>query len=327
MRTLLIQASLPPRFWVEGLHTATYLLNRLPSTVSPIPTPHHALFGTPPTYTHLRVFGCACFPNLGATTPHKLAPHSTCCVFLGYSHDHKGYRCYDLTSRRVLISRHVVFDESDFPFSSSSTPTPDPDIESMFSDPVVQLPVSVFPFSTGSFGTPPVLAPPVAPEPPPAPPAVPVPFVAPDVGLVPSMAPVSPVPLAAPPAASVPTAPLAEPHVAPTPPPAPRVAPPPPARYAEPVRVFQRRPVPPPLPPSLAPPPVVPIDYVPPPRHVYGSHSTAPAPPPPSPGPPPTLPRHPHRCLRRLPHVALGWSQPCTTRRSSIGILITPIPW
>src|SRR6185312_11329265 len=30
MRTLLIQASLPPRFWAESLHTATYLLNRLP---------------------------------------------------------------------------------------------------------------------------------------------------------------------------------------------------------------------------------------------------------------------------------------------------------
>jgi hypothetical protein len=39
--------------------------------------------------------------------------------------------CYDLTSRQVLISRHVVFDESDFPFSSS-TPTPDPDIEPCF---------------------------------------------------------------------------------------------------------------------------------------------------------------------------------------------------
>jgi hypothetical protein len=63
MRTLLIQASLPPRFWAESLHTATYLLNRLPSTASPALTPHHALFGTPPTYTHLRVFRCACYPN------------------------------------------------------------------------------------------------------------------------------------------------------------------------------------------------------------------------------------------------------------------------
>ena len=35
VRTLLIQTSLPPRFWAESLHTATYLLNRLPSTASP----------------------------------------------------------------------------------------------------------------------------------------------------------------------------------------------------------------------------------------------------------------------------------------------------
>jgi hypothetical protein len=62
------------------------------------------------------VFGCACYPNTAATSSHKLDPRSTLCVFLGYSPDHKGYRCFDLASRRVLISRHVVFDESSFPF-------------------------------------------------------------------------------------------------------------------------------------------------------------------------------------------------------------------
>ena len=40
--------------------------------------------------------------------------------------------CFDLTSRRILISRHVVFDESDFPYSTSSTPSPDPELESLF---------------------------------------------------------------------------------------------------------------------------------------------------------------------------------------------------
>jgi hypothetical protein len=113
IRTLL-QAHLPPRFWAEALHTSTYLLNRLPSAACPAPTPHQVLFGTPPRYDHLRVFGCACYPNTAATAPHKLAPRSTLCVFLGYSPDHKGYRCFDLSSRRVLISRHVVFDESVF---------------------------------------------------------------------------------------------------------------------------------------------------------------------------------------------------------------------
>ena len=47
VRTLLLQASLPGRFWAESLHTSTCLLNRIPSAACPAPTPHHALFGTP----------------------------------------------------------------------------------------------------------------------------------------------------------------------------------------------------------------------------------------------------------------------------------------
>ena len=91
------------------------------------------------------------YPNTSTTASHKLAPRSTR-VFLGYSPDQKGYRCFDLTSRRVLISRHVVFDESDFPYSTSSTPSPDPELESLFpTDPVVQPPLPIFPFLAGFF--------------------------------------------------------------------------------------------------------------------------------------------------------------------------------
>jgi hypothetical protein len=61
-------------------------------------------------------FWCTCYPSLSATAPHKLVPRSTHCVFLGYSPNHKGYRCMDLSTHRVLVSRHVVFDVFDFPF-------------------------------------------------------------------------------------------------------------------------------------------------------------------------------------------------------------------
>jgi hypothetical protein len=119
VRSLLFQASLPAHYWAEALATTTYLLNRLRTKAVAHPTPYFVLFGIHPSYNHLRVFGCACYPNLASTAPHKLAPRSTRCVFLGYTPDHKGYRCLDLTSHRVLISRHIVFDESNFPFSSS----------------------------------------------------------------------------------------------------------------------------------------------------------------------------------------------------------------
>jgi hypothetical protein len=74
IRTLLIQASLPERYWAERLHTATYLSNSLPAMAIHATYPHHALFGSAPSYEHLRVFGCMCYPNKTATVPHKLSP-------------------------------------------------------------------------------------------------------------------------------------------------------------------------------------------------------------------------------------------------------------
>jgi hypothetical protein len=69
---------------------------------------------------------------ISATAPHKLSPRSTRCLFLGYSPNHKGYRCLDLTSHRI-ISRYVVFDEDVFPLVGSSPPT---DLDSLLeSDP------------------------------------------------------------------------------------------------------------------------------------------------------------------------------------------------
>jgi hypothetical protein len=134
LRCLLFQASLPASYWAEALHTATHLLNHLPSKEVSHPTPHFALYGTTPSYDHLRVFGYACYPNTSAIAPHKISPRSTLCLFLGYSPGHKGYRCLDHTSNRIIISRHVVFDEDVFPLASSTPPT---DLDSLLeSDPV-----------------------------------------------------------------------------------------------------------------------------------------------------------------------------------------------
>jgi len=121
LRSLLFQASLPPAYWIEALHTAAYLVNRLPTKTLASSTPYFHLYHTQPSYDHLRVFGCACYPNMSSTAPHKLVPRSSLCVFLGYSSEHKGYRCLELESNRILTSRHVVFDETFFPFADMST--------------------------------------------------------------------------------------------------------------------------------------------------------------------------------------------------------------
>lgn len=97
---------------------ATYLINRIPSKLLNYVSPFEVLFNKTPNYSFLKVFGCACYPYLGPYKKDKLSPKSTKCIFLGYNPLHKGYRCYENS-----ISRHVVFDESVFPFCSSSSTT------------------------------------------------------------------------------------------------------------------------------------------------------------------------------------------------------------
>jgi histone deacetylase 1/2 len=71
--TLLVQAQIPLRFWDEAFNTACYLINRMPSRTINNDTPIHKLFKTQPDYSLLKVFGCACWPNLGAYIDKKLS--------------------------------------------------------------------------------------------------------------------------------------------------------------------------------------------------------------------------------------------------------------
>ncbi|GJS65305.1 ribonuclease H-like domain-containing protein [Tanacetum coccineum] len=124
IRTLLFQANLPPTFWVEALNMATHLLNILPSTAITNEIPYTRLFGKQPDYSLLRTFGCLCYPHLYPN--HKLEPRATPSILLGHASNHRGYRCLDLHTNKIIISRHVTFDETVFPYGStqpSSVPT------------------------------------------------------------------------------------------------------------------------------------------------------------------------------------------------------------
>lgn len=113
--TLLAQASMPLQYWWDAFHNVVHLVNRLPSTAINNISFYYALFNRYPDYSSLKVFGSACYPNLRAYNSHKFAYHKTKCVFLGISGQHKGFRCLSSTGR-IYVSRHVIFNEADFPF-------------------------------------------------------------------------------------------------------------------------------------------------------------------------------------------------------------------
>jgi hypothetical protein len=66
----------------------------------------------------LREFGCACLPNLRPYNTRKLSFSSKRCAFLGYSNMHKGFKCPDIATGRIHISRDVDFNEQVFPFAA-----------------------------------------------------------------------------------------------------------------------------------------------------------------------------------------------------------------
>jgi hypothetical protein len=101
---LLFQTSMPPTY-----------LSRIPPYChlrpSPPPVPLLPFF-----QPHPHTFGCLRYPNTVATMPHKLSHRYVACVFLGYASKNRDYCCMDLETPRILFFRHVVFDETRFPF-------------------------------------------------------------------------------------------------------------------------------------------------------------------------------------------------------------------
>ena len=112
---LLSESNLPMSSWHYAVSTAAHVINRLPTPNLSSKSPWEVLFHTPPDLTHLRAFGCQCFPLLTPYTTHKLYPKTTPCVFLGYPNNSKGYLCFDPIAHRLYTSRHVLFNENIFP--------------------------------------------------------------------------------------------------------------------------------------------------------------------------------------------------------------------
>jgi len=62
-RSLRFQSHLPLFFWGECVITATHIINRLPTPFLSNKSPFEILFSKPPSFSHLRVFGCSYYAS------------------------------------------------------------------------------------------------------------------------------------------------------------------------------------------------------------------------------------------------------------------------
>lgn len=103
-RALRFQAKLPKYFWGECVLAAVHLINLTPTPILQGKSPHECLFGKPPSYDEVRVFGCLSYVVDNSRGKDKFDSKSRRCIFVGYPYGKKGWRFYDLETNEFLIS-------------------------------------------------------------------------------------------------------------------------------------------------------------------------------------------------------------------------------
>ncbi|CAL8085699.1 unnamed protein product [Prunus armeniaca] len=111
-KAMLHDKSMPYFLWAEAVHTAVYILNRSPAKALHNITPFEAYSGRKPGIGHLKVFGSLCYVHVPPERRQKLDAKSVKGVFVGYATCEKGYRVFDPSTKKLILSRDVIFYET-----------------------------------------------------------------------------------------------------------------------------------------------------------------------------------------------------------------------
>jgi hypothetical protein len=115
---MLFNAGMDRHFWAEVVSTTFYLINTSYSIALNKKTPFEVWFGTPSDYSQLKVCSCTAYAHVDNV---KLEPRAAKCVFLGYGLGVKGYILWNLETKKTMLSRSVVFKESEMYYANHSS--------------------------------------------------------------------------------------------------------------------------------------------------------------------------------------------------------------
>ena len=111
-RSMLSNANLGHDLWVEVVSTTCYLINRSPSMEIDCKILEEVWTNHSCDYSNLKIFGCEAYALTPKNQRFKLDPRSNKCIFVGYDDVMKGYRLWDPTTHKIVISIDEFFDES-----------------------------------------------------------------------------------------------------------------------------------------------------------------------------------------------------------------------
>nr|GEV75137.1 Gag-Pol polyprotein [Tanacetum cinerariifolium] len=119
---MLATASFGKSFWTEAVNTICYVINRSSLTVVELKTPMEMLTRKTVNYSDLHIFRSHVYVMYYSQETTKLSPKSKKCLFLGYTDGVKGYRVWDPTAYKVVVSKDVVFMEDKIQENKKAAP-------------------------------------------------------------------------------------------------------------------------------------------------------------------------------------------------------------
>lgn len=111
VRSMLSERQVPKQFWSEAAKWSVHIQNRSPTAALEDKTPEEAWSGTKPRVDYFRVFGCIAHVHVPDQRRTKLDDKSKKCVFVGVSDESKAWRLYDPATKKIIVSKDVIFEE------------------------------------------------------------------------------------------------------------------------------------------------------------------------------------------------------------------------
>ena len=154
MHSMVVKASLPSYLWDEAAKLACYILNKCPTKALTLVTLEERFLGRKHDLYYLRIYGATAYVHIPQEKHTKLERKAIRITHVRYDDLSKAYRCFDPTTKKIFISKDVIFyktclglastclDQSEIEFYQNlfSEPKPNKNLRPLSSSKALEIP-------------------------------------------------------------------------------------------------------------------------------------------------------------------------------------------
>jgi FtsZ-interacting cell division protein YlmF len=110
-RSMMNEKNIGQTYWVEAIHTTVHIFNKAHLRPHSDKTPYELWYGRPASIKHFKVFGSKCYIKNNNENLGKYDDRSDEVIFLEYSTNSKGYRCFNKRLHKLVDCIDLKVDE------------------------------------------------------------------------------------------------------------------------------------------------------------------------------------------------------------------------